>query len=446
MIWATGQQLQNGKYVIEEVLGQGGFGITYKALHVPLEQQVVIKTPNEYLKYERDYDQYVERFVREGRILARLSETPHPQIVGVRDLFQDGETHCLVMDFVPGMNLFDAVKQRGGLPEGEAIGYIRQIGEALALVHQAGLVHRDAHPRNIMLRDNGTAVLIDFGIAKEIIPSTISSTGNAGNQGFAPYEQLVRGSREPTVDIYCLAATLYYAITGQRPPTSLDRKLNDIPVIPPKQLVPEISDRINQAILHGMALEAENRPQSIEDWLKYLELEVDLISHQPELSTKVLPGLKLFNYTKPKRLILLFIAIPICLVGWQLFPRMEKLFKASRILYPPQLPLNGDIVDGVLNSEDKSDNPLDRKYSDAYVFQGRRGQEVTIEMSSKEFDPSLILLAPDGSKLDVNDDISPNDFNARIVTRLPDNGTYTAIAQSHEAGESGHYSLRVVAR
>jgi serine/threonine-protein kinase len=306
MIWAKGQELQHGKYIIEEVLGQGGFGITYKALHVLFKQQVVIKTPNEYLKYERDYDQYVERFVREGRILARLSETPHPQIVGVRDLFLEDETHCLVMDFVPGMNLFDVVRERGALREGEAIEYIRQIGEALALVHQAGLVHRDAHPKNIMLRGNGTAVLIDFGIAKEIIPSTMSSTGDAGNRGFAPYEQLVRGSREPNVDIYCLAATLYYVVTGQPPPTSLDRKLNDIPLIPPKQIVPGICDRINQAILHGMALEPENRPHSIQDWLNYLDLDGDPIPPQPELGRKGLPILSIFNKIKLKGFILLF--------------------------------------------------------------------------------------------------------------------------------------------
>jgi serine/threonine-protein kinase len=180
------------------------------------------------------------------------------------------------MDFVPGENLFQAVKRRGALPEAEIVPCIRQIGEALIVVHQAGLVHRDAHPGNIMLRSNGKAVLIDFGIAKELVPRTLSSTGDVGNKGFAPYEQLVNGSREPTVDVYCLAATLYYAVTGQCPTTSLTRKYSKDdqdtdPLISPKDIPSSISDKLNYAIIKGMALEAKDRPQSMQDWLDMLE-------------------------------------------------------------------------------------------------------------------------------------------------------------------------------
>ncbi|HAG81632.1 MAG TPA: serine/threonine protein kinase [Cyanobacteria bacterium UBA12227] len=271
MVWAQGQRLQGGKYVIEAVLGQGGFGITYKALHVPSNELVVIKTPNEYLQFDPNYDKYIARFIQEGQILARLSQDPHPHIVGVRDLFKDGETHCLVMDFIDGENLFQLVTRRGAIPEAAAVKCIRQIAEALVVVHEAGLVHRDAHPGNIMLRQNGKAVLIDFGIAKGLVPSTKTSTSKAGNEGFAPYEQMVRGSREPTVDVYCLAATLYYAVTGQRPTPALVRRLDDEPLIPPKQVISGISNKVNKAILKGMELEAKNRPQSMEEWLKLLE-------------------------------------------------------------------------------------------------------------------------------------------------------------------------------
>lgn len=268
MPWTTGQRLQGGKYVIEKVLGQGGFGITYKALDVELQRTVVIKTPNEYLSHDPDYDKYIERFIQEGRTLARLSQDPHPHIVGVIELFKEGLIHCLVMNFVPGENLFEVVRRRGALPESEILPCICQIAEALMVVHQAGLVHRDAHPGNIMLRSNGKAVLIDFGIAKELMPN---STSIAGHDGFAPYEQTTRGSREPTVDIYCLAATLYYAVTGQRPTTSLARRLDDVPLTQPKQIISGISDRLNQAILKGMAVEAKDRPQSMQAWLAMLE-------------------------------------------------------------------------------------------------------------------------------------------------------------------------------
>ena len=279
MTWGIGQKLHGGKYIIKQILGQGGFGITYKALQVYLNRPVVIKTPNEYLHHDPEYDKYIERFIAEGQTLARLSEDPHPHIVGVIELFQEGKIHCLVMEFVPGENLFQAVKSRGALPEAEIVPCIRQIGEALIVVHEAGLVHRDAHPGNIMLRSNGRAVLIDFGIAKQIIPATQSSTDKAAHESFAPYEQRYKGSR----DIYCLAASLYYGVTGQNPTNSLARKLDDEPLIPPQKLISSISKELNQAILKGMALEAKDRPQSMQSWLKMLD-------HKHQIPNAVVKG------------------------------------------------------------------------------------------------------------------------------------------------------------
>jgi formylglycine-generating enzyme required for sulfatase activity/tRNA A-37 threonylcarbamoyl transferase component Bud32 len=271
MVWPTGHQLQNGKYVIEEVLGKGGFGITYKAHHRELKDRVVIKTTYEYQKNNLKYDEYVRQFVREGQKMAQLSRESHPHIVRVRDLFWENDKPCLVMDFVPGENLFEAVKRRGRLPEAEAISCMRQIGDALAAIHQMGLVHRDIHPGNIILRNQNKAVLIDFGFAKEIVPSALSSTGSGGNRSFAPYELLVKGSREPKADVYCLAATMYYAVTGQCPEPALDRKLTDVALTPPQQLVPDLGDALNRVILKGMELEPRDRPSSMQEWLALLE-------------------------------------------------------------------------------------------------------------------------------------------------------------------------------
>ncbi|MFQ4144962.1 serine/threonine-protein kinase [Chlorogloeopsis sp. ULAP02] len=268
MVWAAGHKLQGDKYIIEQVLGQGGFGITCKARHTFLNNLVVIKTPNESLQNDPEYPKYVKRFIEEGRRLEKLSETQHPNIVRVRDLFHEGGIYCLVMDFVQGESLFNLVQRRGALPTDEAVKCIHQIGEALKVVHQAGLVHRDAHPGNIMVQQDGKAVLIDFGIAGEAVPATVSSKFFA-NVAFAPYEQM-GGGREPRVDVYSLAASLYYAITGQRPVTSLDRKLYSTPLVPPQQYIPSISDDLNQAILKGMELEPQDRPQTMQEWLEML--------------------------------------------------------------------------------------------------------------------------------------------------------------------------------
>jgi serine/threonine-protein kinase len=150
-------------------------------------------------------------------------------------------------------------------------------------VHQAGFVHRDAHPGNIMIQPNGKAVLIDFGIAKNIIPATRSSTNNAANLSFAPYEQIYKGSnasREPNVDVYSLAATFYYAVTGRFPTPSMERRLDNRPLIPPQQFNRQLSGHINDAIVLGMALEKENRPQSMLAWLQQLDLSPPAVSIQ----------------------------------------------------------------------------------------------------------------------------------------------------------------------
>ncbi|MFM6180901.1 MAG: protein kinase domain-containing protein [Dolichospermum sp.] len=276
MTWKIGQKLQNGKYIIQQILGQGGFGITYQALQVNLNRFVVIKTPNKYLQYDLEYCKYIENFITEGQILARLSTNANSHIVGVIELFQESNIYCLVMEFILGENLFQMVKHKGALPEAEIVTYIRQIGTALIMVHKAGLVHRDAHPGNIMIKNNGQAILIDFGIAKQIIPATQSSTDKSAHERFAPYEQRYKGSRDPRVDIYCLAASLYYGVTGQNPTNSLARKLDNEVLISPQEIIVTISDELNEAILTGMALEAKNRPESMETWLQMLNYNLPI--------------------------------------------------------------------------------------------------------------------------------------------------------------------------
>jgi serine/threonine-protein kinase len=279
MAWNPGQTLQDGKYILESKLGQGRFAITYLAKDRN-GKDLVIKTLdedklNQLTPGERN--SLTNKFVNEGR---RIS-----------DLFREGDTHCLVMDFIPGESLWNLVGRTGALPETEAVEYIRQIGLALSVVHQKKLVHLDVTPPNIMVRNNGKAVLIDFGIAADMSPpSTLSRT--FGNKAFAPYE-LRKGERYSTVDIYCLAASLYYAVTAQCPTKSFERKYDGIELKAPKQLVPTISDGLNQAILQGMALEAQDRPQSVQEWLQLL----------PQQQTDDLSSDKGVDYTKLRDLL-----------------------------------------------------------------------------------------------------------------------------------------------
>jgi len=267
MQWTLGQILTKRPYRIESILGQGGFGLTYKATHLQLNYQVVIKTPNVGLQNHPEYPKYVERFIGEGQILAKLSQNAHPGIVRVSDLFEENGIHCLVMDLVVGQSLFDCVQQQGQLPDTKAVAIIRQIAEALSDVHQAGLVHRDAHPGNIMLRPNGQAVLIDFGIACELVPM-VPTSKHFAHRDFAPWEQQMEASGQPTVDIYALAASLYYAVTGQTPTPSVKRHFQNAALPPAKDF--GVKDWVSQAIEKGMESDPQKRPQSMKDWLTFL--------------------------------------------------------------------------------------------------------------------------------------------------------------------------------
>ncbi|NES83380.1 MAG: serine/threonine protein kinase [Moorea sp. SIO2B7] len=267
MTWRSGHRLQKGKYIIERKLGEGGFGVTYKARHVMFDEDVVIKTPNDTLQNDPDYSKFVARFIKEGQTLAKLGKIRHPHIVRVTDLFTEylDQSHklelpCLVMDFIEGESLFNLVKRKGALPEAEAIKYIQQIGSALQIIHNQGLVHRDTHPGNIIIPSNQQAILIDFGIVGDIFPTTMSSKV-MGNPAFAPNEQF-RGGRAPTIDIYTLAASLYYAVTASIP--QWDQNTNEL--ILPKQLNSNLSDTVNRAISQSMAIQPKNRPQTIPDF------------------------------------------------------------------------------------------------------------------------------------------------------------------------------------
>ncbi|CAD5958028.1 serine/threonine-protein kinase [Planktothrix agardhii] len=296
MSWTPGYQLRQRPYIIETILGQGGFGITYKAKHLQLDHQVVLKTPNAGLQNDPEYPKYVQRFIQEGKTLAQLGQNSHPHIVRVSDLFEENGLHCLVMDLIVGQSLWEFVQTKGRLSEADAVNIIRQIADALVMVHNAGIIHRDAHPGNIMLRNNTSAVLIDFGLAAEIMPKVMSSKHPA-NLNFAPYEQFLEGSGKPTVDVYCLAASLYYAITGQLPTQALTRKLKNQALIPPNKIV-KISDKINDAILKGLGLEPEQRPQTMAEFLKLLDIQPQPVQiPQPNIELKSAKGV---NYRPPQ--------------------------------------------------------------------------------------------------------------------------------------------------
>ena len=259
--------LQGGKYTLEQELGRGGFGITIKATHNYLGQPVVIKTLNESLTQHPNFADFKNKFQDEAK---RLALCVHPNIVRVSDFFVEDSQPYMVMDYIPGKTLAEVVFGGQPLPEAIAVNYIRQIGNALMVVNQNNLLHRDIKPQNIMLRqDTEEVILIDFGIAREFIAGKTQVHTNLVSDGYAPPEQyLPQGKRTAATDVYGLAATLYTLLTGQVPVAAPRRVPQEMPS--PRELQPQLSANVNQAVLRGMALDIQHRPKTVDEWLKLL--------------------------------------------------------------------------------------------------------------------------------------------------------------------------------
>ncbi|OYD94701.1 hypothetical protein CDG76_15005 [Nostoc sp. 'Peltigera membranacea cyanobiont' 210A] len=284
MSWALGQKLHRDRYEIKQQLGQGNFAITYLAEDRD-GKNVVIKI----LDYNslnqltnKDRERLKSGFVDESR---KLEKCKHPNIVQVIDTFEEGNLKCMVMEYIQGDNLAKIVQPRGFLPEKEALDYIQQIGKALIVVHEQEFLHRNVKPANIILRA-GThqVVLINFDLARRFVDNPVSSRGNLVDK-FTPIELYSKSPRQQArrklstdTDIYSLAATLYYLLTGKLPESAIERQDNNKRLIPPKELNDKISDRVNQAILHATELQPDKRPETVEDWLKELGLNTASLS------------------------------------------------------------------------------------------------------------------------------------------------------------------------
>ncbi len=282
-----GKTLQGGKYTLEQELGRGGFGITFRANHRYLGQPVVIKTLNESLRQQPNFAEFDRKFQDEAR---RLASCVHPNIVRVSDFFvEDGQPY-MVMDYIAGQDLGDVVLPNKPLPEALAISYITQVGAAVKAVHQKGLLHRDIKPQNILLRQNTQeVVLIDFGIAREFTPGATQSHTNMVSDGYAPPEQyFAQGKYTPATDVYGLAATLYTLLTGQVPVAAILRTSQPMPS--PRDLQPQLSTIVSSAVMRGMTVEAQNRPASVDEWLSLLHGQGSAGSPSTGPTVAVIPG------------------------------------------------------------------------------------------------------------------------------------------------------------
>ncbi len=278
----AGTALQGGKYKIEKVLGQGGFGITYKAQNTTMAIPVVVKEfqPSGSVRVgmsvrppatygAKEFAEARARFADEARLVARLTlATPSAHIVRVYDVFTENDTEYYTMEFLEGKPLQSLVEKGGVLSEQQVVQIAREVVDALTLVHSSNLLHRDIKPDNIMMVQRG-AVLIDFGSAREIAGGARVSI--IITPGYAPLEQYASEARRgPFTDVYALAGTLQFALTGKEPVAATDRA-SGVKQPSARELNPKVSKAFSDVLEKAMKMKVDERPQSAQAFLALLE-------------------------------------------------------------------------------------------------------------------------------------------------------------------------------
>jgi serine/threonine protein kinase len=276
----VGTLLQGGAFVLEGVLGQGGFGITYKCREPKLNRTVAIKEffPQAQGCLRRgtavfpsgaisigEFQEERDKFLEEGR---RLAQFQHASIVKVFSLFEENNTAYMVMEFLRGQTLLDVVERHGPLEERIVVDYVEQIAGALAVVHQANLIHRDIKPENVMITSGNRAVLVDFGTAREFAAGKTRKMTAMLTPGYAPLEQYGQHARFGTfTDIYALGATAYHVITGYVPVQSTDRA-SGVELPAPRQVRSDVTRQVSEALMWALEMRVDRRPQSTSEFVQ----------------------------------------------------------------------------------------------------------------------------------------------------------------------------------
>ena len=279
-------QLQPGsilheRYLVGRVLGEGGFGITYIGRDLTLDVKVAIKeyfpsklatrtmtsTGKTYVSWTSSQasSEGRQRFINEAKALASMVK--ETAVVGVSDFFEENNSAYIVMEYVEGFDLKRIVKTQGKpAPVGELLELLKPVFQALDHLHKQGLIHRDISPDNIMI-ENGKARLIDFGCARDAIRDAGGET--ALKHCFSPIEQYRNEDLGPWSDVYAMAATIYYCITGKLPPAATDRLFQD-EIVPPSALGAKLTKKQQKALMKALAVMPKDRYQSMEAFGKDL--------------------------------------------------------------------------------------------------------------------------------------------------------------------------------
>jgi HAMP domain-containing protein len=264
------------EYRVDGVLGQGGFGITYLASDVNLHAKVAIKEylPEQFARRgtdvtvtprapedEETYEKGLESYLVEARTLATFR---HPHIVRVARFFEANNTAYMVLEYERGESLKNWWRKHAETPEAELLALLGPLLDGLAVVHEAGFLHRDIKPDNIYVRDaDGSLVLLDFGAARRAADEQADAS-NVVTPGYGPIEQYGMGEQGPCTDLYAFGATLYWMVTGRKPPAAPDRMVFPDPMVPAVEAGKgRFSEAFLKAIDWALSPESADRPRDV---------------------------------------------------------------------------------------------------------------------------------------------------------------------------------------
>ncbi|VEP13130.1 putative Calcium/calmodulin-dependent protein kinase [Hyella patelloides LEGE 07179] len=486
------------QYKIIEEIGSGAFGKTYIAIDTafPGSPRRVVKHLCPKNSDPESLAIAKRLFKTEAKVLSHLGE--HDRIPRLFSYFEEEGEFFLVQELVEGQDLTQEFQPGKRWSEVETIRFLQELLEILSVVHQENTIHRDLKPANIMRRQrDGKLVLIDFGLVKEILnvdrqeTKAVSLSVGVGTHFYMPPEQAI-GRPGKYSDVYAVGILGIQALTGLPPSREipqdseqLKQMWNDLNI--------EVSPQLKYVLERMVNFQYKQRFPDAVEALKALivteikPLETHLItsdtktSKSPKLNQLVTDAFKwihscfatiitivpssftpeVIEYHNPKQIdstipltnqsrfwqklrLLLLIALSISAVSVISIILVKKI----GLKYAPSIPINGKIVQDTLDGKNTCQALiLGQDFAcKEYNFSSKAGQQVTIEMNSEDFDPYLVLLAPDGNKLAVNGDISPQNWNAKIAFDLTSNGNYLVMARVSAAGETGNYSIKIIVK